>query len=84
MSVKSAFMIKFIANVQKHATPLVGASVETGVGVHATGDVVDSAASGGCSVSPCSESSFLGSLQYLVDLYTVLELQVEKSLVNLV
>ena len=43
-------------NVQEHATPLAGAGVETGVEVHVTGDVADSAASGGCSVSPCSGS----------------------------
>jgi len=43
-------------NVKEHATPLAGAGVETGVGVHVTGNVADSAASGGCSVSTCSAS----------------------------
>jgi len=43
-----------LSNVQEHATPLAGASVETGVEVHFTGDVADSAASGGCCVSTCS------------------------------
>ena len=37
----------FFASVMKHATPLAGLSVETGVEVHATGDVADKAA-GGC------------------------------------
>lgn len=41
------------ANVEEHAPPLAGASVETGVGVHITGDVADKAASGGCCVSSC-------------------------------
>lgn len=41
-------------NVQELATPLAGASVETGVGVHVAGDVADKAASGGCPASPCS------------------------------
>ena len=35
-----------LPNVKEHATPLAGAGVETGVGVHATGDVDDRAASG--------------------------------------
>ena len=35
-------------NVKEHATPLAGASVETGDEVHVTGDVADKAASGGC------------------------------------
>ena len=38
----------FLPNVKEHATPLAGASVETGAEVHVTGDVADSAASGGC------------------------------------
>ena len=37
-----------MANVKEHATPLAGAGVETGVKVHVTRDVADSAASGGC------------------------------------
>jgi hypothetical protein len=45
-----------LQNVQELATPLAGASVETGVGVHDTGDVADKAASGGCPASPCSLS----------------------------
>ena len=45
--------MNFAANVQEHATPLAGAGVETGVEVHVTGDVADSAASGGCCASPC-------------------------------
>ena len=36
--------MNFAANVQEHATPLAGAGVETGVEVHVTGDVADSAA----------------------------------------
>ena len=47
----------FQQNVKEHATPLAGASVETGVDVHVAGDVADSAASGGCCVSTCSASS---------------------------
>ena len=43
----------FLANVKEHAPPLAGAHVETGVGVHDTGDVDDKAASGGCCVSSC-------------------------------
>jgi hypothetical protein len=35
-----------LPNVQELATPLAGASVETGVKVHVTGDVFDRAASG--------------------------------------
>ena len=50
----------FLPNVQEHATPLAVASVETAVEVQVTGDVADSAASGGCGVSPCSESSSPG------------------------
>ena len=48
-----------LPNVQEHATPLAGASVETGVEVHVTGDVADSAASGGCvsRLVRCSSSS---------------------------
>jgi hypothetical protein len=34
--------------VKEHATPLAGAGVETGLEVHATSDVADKAASGGC------------------------------------
>ena len=45
-------------NVKEHAPPLARAHVETGVEVHNTGDVDDRAASGGCGVSSCSESSF--------------------------
>ena len=45
---------QFLPNVKEHATPLAGAGVETGLGVHATGDVDDKAASGGCCVSSCS------------------------------
>ena len=45
-------------NVQELATPLAGASVETGVEVHITGDVADRAASGGCPASPCSVSDY--------------------------
>lgn len=47
----------FLHNVQELATPLAGASVETGVEVHITGDVADRAASGGCPASPCSALS---------------------------
>lgn len=46
----------FLANVKEHATPLAGASVETGVKVHTKGDVADRAASGGCCVSTCCAS----------------------------
>ena len=49
-----------LANVKEHATPLAGAGVETVVEVHATGDVADSAASGGCCVSTCCASSIFG------------------------
>ena len=45
-------------NVKEHAPSLAGASVETGVEVHATGDVAHKAASDGCCVSSCSDSSF--------------------------
>ena len=45
-----------LENVKEHAPPLAGASVETGNGVHNTGDVADRAASGGCCGSPCSAS----------------------------
>ena len=38
----------FLENVKEHAPPLAGASVETGMEVHVTGDVDDKAASGGC------------------------------------
>ena len=31
----------YLANVKEHAPPLAGASVETGVEVHVTGDVDD-------------------------------------------
>ena len=44
----------FLPNVKEHAPPLAGASDETGVEVHVTGDVDDRAASGGCCVSSCS------------------------------
>jgi hypothetical protein len=60
------FMI-FLPNVEEHATPLAGAGVETGVEVHATGDVPDKAASGGCvsrlvvPSSYCVESDLPGS-----------------------
>jgi len=37
-----------LQNVKEHAPPLAGAHVETGVDVHDTQDVDDSAASGGC------------------------------------
>jgi hypothetical protein len=43
-----------LENVKEHAPPLAGASVETGVDVHTTGDVADRVASGGCCVSSCS------------------------------
>jgi hypothetical protein len=46
-------------NVKEHATPLAGASVETGVEVHVTGDVADKAASGGCCASACCASLIL-------------------------
>ena len=36
----------FMSNVKELATPLAGASVETGVEVHVTGDVADKEASG--------------------------------------
>ena len=49
----------FSHDVKEHATPLAGACVETGVEVHNTGDVADSAASGGCSVSTCSACRLL-------------------------
>ena len=45
-----------LPNVQEHATPLAGASVERGVEVHVTGEVENRAASGGCCASPCSPS----------------------------
>lgn len=48
--------IIYSENVQEHAPPLAGASVETGIRVHDTGDVDDKAASGGCCVSSCSAS----------------------------
>ena len=51
-----------LANVKEHAPPLAGASVETGVEVHVTGDVADKAASGGCSVSTCCASPIHGEL----------------------
>ena len=40
-----------VPNVKEHALPLAGASDETVVRVHITGDVDDKAASGGCCVS---------------------------------
>jgi hypothetical protein len=43
----------FPENVKEHAPPLAGASVETGVWVHVTGEVADNAARGGCCVSTC-------------------------------
>ena len=46
-----------LPNALELATPLARASVERGVEVHVTGDVADSAASGGCPASPCSTSS---------------------------
>lgn len=39
---------EFQPNVKEHATPLAGASIETGLEVHVTSDVADRAASGGC------------------------------------
>jgi hypothetical protein len=45
-------------NVQEHAPPLAGAHVETGIEVHDTGDVADSAASGGCVSRLVRNSSF--------------------------
>ncbi len=41
------------ANVKEHAPQLAGSGVETGVEVHITCDVVDTAASGGCRGSTC-------------------------------
>ena len=58
MMIDAVDIIQFLPNVQEHATPLAGAGVETGMEVHVTGDVADRAASGGCSVSPCSRSLF--------------------------
>lgn len=46
--------ISFLQNVKEHAPPLAGASVETGVGVHNTGDLADKTASSGCCGSTCS------------------------------
>ena len=47
-----------MANAQEHATSLAGAGAETGVEVHDTGDVADSAASGGCVSRLVRNSSF--------------------------
>lgn len=51
-----------VENVQEHATPLAGAGVGHGVRVHDTGGVVNKAARGGCSVSPCSLILFIFGL----------------------
>jgi hypothetical protein len=53
-----ADLLIFLQNVQEHATPLAGASVEHGVEVHVTGEVENRAASGGCCDSACSASLF--------------------------
>ena len=59
-------MYLFLPNVKEHATPLAGAGVETEVEVHTTGDVADSAASGGCCVSTCSPSYSSGDARSFI------------------